>query len=1270
MFQRYLGGFCVAIFIFLAIVVLTTSSLEANEFPSSDAHSASKSLSSGLLSLKSPPDHVYFKRIFEDHDVSVRAVNAIVQDDQGFMWFGTERGLFRYDGYQLTKMGDGNPLTSISNITTLFISPLNRHELWIGSYNQLTIFDLTTYKYTTHDSQNPNGIILPSYYVTSIIRSPEGDIILSTSEGISVIDHTDLGIKHYKKARLVASRQSELVWSLCFDDDGKKLWIGANDGLSVMDWKSKEVTWPSKNVLNGVAYANVNAMHIDKFGELWLATSDGLHRISQDRKQHKKYTHEIDDSSSIRSNIVWDIFEDENSNIWMGTDHGGINVYDRNSEQFRSFTHQPGIATSLSSNTVKTLFVDRSNNVWAGNFPTGVNYFNPSPPAVTYYKQRALHNNSLSHDSVLSLMEDENGKIWIGTDGGGLNILDLTNNHFSYKRRDNHESNSLSSDVILSMLMDSDGEKWLGTYRGGLLRYNAEIDGFDKVFPELESVDGSPLAIWSMTEDHLGRIWLGTQLAGVYVFNKKDKSLKRYLSDPLDPNTLNGNFVFSIHEDTQHNMWFGGVSGLSMLPNGSEKFVRFQVDSNRSDSIAGDVIFSIFEDSKKQMWFGSRTGLSMYLPETNSFQNLTHRNGLASDVIRSIAEDENGNLWVSTDQGISHIDTTNYEIRNHRREIGWLPGPYNNNARLKRKDGTLLFGSIHGLLSVTPKFYTKNTIPPAVVFTDLKLFTETVTPDANNSVLTKAINYTQEIVLNYKQTMFSLDFSALSYEDSNNNQYAYMLEGFDTEWRQIGSKRSAVYTNIDSGTYAFKVRASNNDGVWNNQGATITVIQQPAPWHTWWAYSMYLLCFLGTACWIFFQHTQKLKFERNLQEASNLKLRQLNELKSNFMANTSHELLTPLNGIIGMSELLENKLKNADRDVNDKISLITASGKRLSRLVKDILDFSLISDEKLILKIETVNLRQAISDSIAILLPLSKEKNIKLLNDVEDDIFVCVDSDRLRHILENLMSNALKYSDKGVVRIFCEQADDESLIAVNILDNGIGISEENLSSIFQVFGQIANSDTRLQGGTGLGLALTQKLVELHGGSIYVASVLGAGSQFTFTLKLAETNNKPLKQTSVKENILSVTHTDVFKAKKENGDDVVTQSNGEEKKIILIVDDDMVNRIVLRGMLEMGGFNVIEADSGRTALQQVSERKDISLIVLDIMMPHMDGYQVCRTIRKTHSMRELPIIFFTAKTSEDAYDDGVEAGGNDFLTKPTTTEIMLKKVLSHLPIKAS
>ena len=526
-------------------------------------------------------------------------------------------------------------------------------------------------------------------------------------------------------------------------------------------------------------------------------------------------------------------------------------------------------------------------------------------------------------------------------------------------------------------------------------------------------------------------------------------------------------------------------------------------------------------------------------------------------------------------------------------------------------------------------------------------------------------NSTDELVLDHTHNMFSFEFSALEFRQGLHQEYAYKMEGFDQDWIYVGQERSATFTNLNPGRYTFKVKTGVNNE-WRDDIAQVKVTILPAPWKTPWAYTLYVI--LAVALMVLIANTKIKQVELASEREINRELKNLNNIKDSFLANTSHELRTPLNGIIGIAENLSDHFAGADDYAAHHLHLIASSGKRLANLINDILDYSKLANRNLELYQTPIDMRVITDTVFTLLAPLAANKSIQLINEFTSDTpLVMADENRLQQILINLVGNGIKYSDHGSVRVGMTVKD--AIAEIYVADSGIGIAAEQTEKVFEAFSQIQSSNARQYGGTGLGLAITRQLVELHGGTIRVESSPGQGSRFIFTLALSgEQNRHKLQQQTQYRQSTTADNRKINETDKSISKIKSDKPRNAEDQTILIVDDDPVNRMVLQGMLKLHDYRVLEAENGMQAVEMVQQNPQIDLIIMDVMMPHMTGYDACREIRRTHSFDSMPVLFLTAKKNVDEdIEECFTAGGNDYLTKPVSKHDLLPRVANHLRI---
>jgi signal transduction histidine kinase/WD40 repeat protein/streptogramin lyase/GTPase SAR1 family protein len=825
----------------------------------------------------------------------------------------------------------------------------------------------------------------------------------------------------------------------------------------------------------------------------------------------------------------------------------------------------------------------------------------------------------LSQSSVTCILQDRRGFMWFGTQDG-LNRYD--GYEFRIYRHDPRDISTISDNYIRCIYEDRNGFLWIGTNGGGLNRFDPGRERFTIYKHSINnSISLSHDDVRCIYEDLSGFLWIGTYGGGLNRFERKSFIFTRYMQDTHDYRSLSDNKVSVIYEDHYGVLWLGTSGG----------------------------------------------GLNQMIDrEKGTFRYFREQDGLPSNVINGILEDNQGNLWISTNKGISTFDPKRHIFKNYDVDDGLQSNEFNSGAYFKSRSGEMFFGGINGFNSFFPEFIQGSPLIPPVVITNSLLFNRPATLQWNDrgSPLERVIEETDSITLSHKQNVFSFEFAALDYANPKKNRYSYKLEGWDKYWIYTDSRnRWATYTNLPSDDYIFRVIGSNKDGVWNQRGESIKLKILPPPWRAWWAYTIYIFVLVGIVNSILFVWTQKKKafYERSVAQ----RLQQLDKLKDEFMSNTSHELRTPLNGIIGITESL---LDGAVGPVNEKLaahlSMIATSAKRLTNLVNDILDFSTLRSKELKLFIRPVDLHALTQVVLKLSQPLAGRKKLDLVNAVDPGTpTVAADENRLQQIMHNLLGNAIKFTEAGMVKVAAEVKNDT--MHVSVADTGIGIAREKYEKIFKSFEQAEGSTAKPYGGTGLGLAVTKQLVELHGGKIWVESIVGKGSTFTFTLPLSKekpAQGSPVQVTPAEEiPVFEIPREEPVKDGSELYKAIFTPGNFQ----ILVVDDDPINRQVIRNHLSIQNYTVTEVSSGPETLQALANNPHIDLILLDIMMPRMSGYEVCLEIREKHSQLELPIIFLTAKNHPTDLVTAFNTGGNDFISKPVSRGELLARVQTQL-----
>ena len=1218
-----------------------------------------------------------FTHLMLDSSESVGEVLAITQDNKGFIWVAGKTGLARYDGYRF-YLYQNNPNDNLS-ITSNNVSDVYEDSygvLWAttqgGGAVRLNRKHDNFYRYL-HDPEDPRT--LASNTLRRIYEDDDRNLWFIGTYGVSLYNRetddfkqflTHLDLQNYDFQDLVQiSEQEYLIATI---NEGVILWNRQENTTQRLTPDNTEFSLP---------HATARVLLKDSENRIWVGHESGLSEYLPGKKnfRHIPLPSKFQDQLIIP---IWALVEGADGTLWIGSDGGGVMYHDPTHDEFVTYAPMNS-ESSLTTSVIRTIFIDRAGDLWLGNFPGGINYFDKSNAYVRTYRGFAHDTNNAVINGVWSFIEDEKGNLYVGSDGAGLYYFDRQKGEFSRKSDSINFATVGTPFAVLSLLEDRHGDLWMGSWAQGVSRLNPTT----KKIVNYHSSNTGKLHIpavnfWDILEDHNGDLWFTTMNSGAIRYNYDEETFTHFTHIPNDPNSLTNNVVWSVFQDSKNRLWFATQSGINLYQPDTDNFKNYRNDSNDPTSISVDAVFSFFEDSSNTIWVATDRGLNRFHEESETFSHITSKDGLASDSVVGILEGNNGDLWISTTGGLTQYNPESGAIRNFTTK-NWLQGDsFYRGSYLKLKSGELVFGGINGFSIIDPDEVTSNNFVPPVYITELKIFNETVNANSQGSPLEKDILITDEIELSYKQSMFSLVFTTLNYRVYDDNNYQYMLDGFDNKWLPVTHQNFATFTNLDPGSYTFRVRASNNDGVWSNQEAQLRIRVRSAPWATWWAYTIYILIFLSILLWYVFEQRRKVVHE----QAINQKLREVDKLKDDFLANTSHELRTPINGIVGLAQALKDGAEgDLSKPVNENLTMIVKSGQRLATLVNDILDFSKLQKSELQAENEAFELLPLIEDALKIFGTLSNSNSVRLLNNVSNDFpLVLADPEKIKKVIQKLVGNAIKYTEFGKIEI--SAVEQNNFICLSVSDSGVGIAKENLPKIFESFKQMEDSGIHTKSGTGLGLAVTKYLIELQGGTIDVVSELGKGSTFTVTLpKAPETAVIQKLEGSEDRNhsLQEIEYLSDIDFEPVNNPDGLTQlphfipKNQESDQLpiaqVLVVDDEEVNRMVLRHYMLHKNCIVYEARNGMEALDAIDSDMQFDLVLLDIMMPKISGYKVCEEIRKKFSSTELPVIFVTAKAQMSDMLEGFKVGGNDYINKPVVKDELYARADIHLHLLA-
>ena len=1167
-----------------------------------------------------------FDTITVEQGLSQATVQTVVQDRRGFVWIGTQEGLNRYDGYTF-KVYRRDPDDEFSLpsdwIWTLYEDPDG--DLWVGTNDGgLSRYDPATDGFTSFLDPGSDT----DDRVRAIHKSAPGTVWVGTDAGLKLLDLQTGSFTPFPLADLPDDPGIDQVREIFEDGDGL-LWISIDEGgLVRLDPESREMHRFRHDPENpdSLGSNRVRCVHEDLRGTLWIGLYDGgLDRLDRRTGIFSHQRHDPGDPTSLPHNRVRAFLEDPDGDLWIATD-GGLAHRHAETGRFTTFRHSSIDASSLADNRVLALLRDRGGVMWVGTYG-GASKWNPLSSAFAHHRDDEWTSGRLNGNVVNAITEDIDGALWVATYGVGLNRLDPDSGKFELYAHDSDRPGSVSDNRVMSLLVDRSGTFWLGTLTKGLDRFDRKTETFthyrhDPEDPTSLSANG----VTSIFEDSRGTIWVGTYRGGLNRLDRATGKFVRYANDPQDPASLKDNRVLAIYEDRSRVLWVGTEGGgLNRFDRRTGSFTSFRYDQDDPSSLSSDTAWAIYEDAQRVLWIGTQGGgLNRWDPEDRDagrgvFHRYTQADGLASMSIYAILGDEQGNLWLSSNRGLSRFDPRSNEFKHFDTTHGLQSHEFNFGAYHRGEDGRLYFGGVNGFNAFYPEEILDNPHVPPVVLTDFRR--------ADQEAEAIRISEVDAIELTYKDYFVFFEFAALDFTAPEHNRYMYRLLGFDEDWIDIGTTRRATYTNLSPGNYTLQVRASNNDGVWNDAGASLGVRVHPPPWKTWWAYTLFGLALTGmTATYV---RSQKRRLEH--EAASTRAAQAASRAKSEFLATMSHEIRTPMNGLLGTTELLlQTELSSKQHHLADSAHL---SAKGLLDIVNDVLDFSTIDSGRLKLADVEVDLRDILHEVLEIYAGQAAAKSIEVLLYLPHTLPAALrgDPQRLRQIMANLIGNAVKFTERGEVTVrvtWTEHGSSSIDLRFEVRDTGVGIPPDRMESVFGAFSQADGSMTREYGGTGLGLAICHKLADLMGGKLGVESEPGVGSTFWFDCRLAIGQVEEAA--------------------------APTKANPAGLRALVVTDDNATLQILHHHLTDWQVEHV-SATSVQDGLElvrsSVTSGAGLDLAILDDAMGQDGALNLVRQIKGDPSSSRIEIVMLSAVGQSDHVASTAGGGIQTYLTKP-------------------
>lgn len=1173
--------------------------------------------------------HYYFSHITGENGLSQSNVKAIIQDSYGFMWFGTKNGLNRYDGTSIRTMDCDDPIARKGdhNISALYEDAERR--LWVGTDKGVYLYNPVTEVFTFLDILSDEGLQM-SNWVSEIQSDLSGNIwIVIPNQG--VFRYKDKKLYHYYITEK-ENYNSDNPECICVRKNGE-VWVGVNRaGLFLYEAKTDSfrqyITDKDGNSLKGE-----NIYSICEYGDcIVVAVHEG---------ELKKFNISANTLSNVHApgvhySLLRDVVCYDDRLLWVGT-QAGLFVIDESENKVIHIGEDSMHPYGLSDKAVFVIYKDREEGMWLGTLFGGVNYLPGRKLAFEKYVPLSSPH-SLSSKRIRELTEDASGQIWVGTEDGGLNVLDPKTGWVKQIGQEvNRKNNRLNTLAVCA----NPEEIWCGLFKKGM--DIVHLPSHTVTHYSGKELNLEEESVYALCRDRQGQTWLGNAW-GLSVAAPGSKHFERV-------EQLGYFWVYDIFEEKEGSLWIASMGrGVYRYDPSTGSFTHYMNEPGNRVSLSSNSVSGIMQDSKGSIWFSTdRGGICRYNRETDDFTTYSIKDGFPDDVAYTILEDRQGNLWFGTNRGLVKFNPDTKAVRVYTRSDGLLGNQFNYKSALKSTAGKFYFGSIDGLIAFDPEQTVESDFTPPVYITRFSIYDKEIRVNTAHSPLTKSIIVTDKIELSHDQSNLSFDFVALSYAAPEANQYTYRMDPVDKNWIRANSNHTITYSKLPPGKYTLYVQAANDDTVWKQAGTSLDIVILPPWWASRMAYLIYVIivvCFIGSAfCW--YKRKKDRQMKENLKLFEIKKEKELYSAKIEFFTEIAHEVRTPLTLINGpLESILEMDIKDAK--ITHNLQVMAQNTKRLLELTRQLLDFRKVGASKFLMDFVMVDITRLLTETVSRFEPtiLQQKKEVSL-HIPEADFRVAIDKEAVTKILSNLLSNALKYSFHA---IDVELIRERTSFSIRVTSDGDRIPSELGQRIFEPFYQIHTSENSAS-GAGIGLPLARSLAELHQGHL-VLDTQAALNTFILTLPLHQEKVIYLEDNAPEDEYI----------RPEEAQEAAADISMKECTLLLVEDNESMQSFIAEKL--QNTFTVETALNGLEALEILKSRS-VDLVISDIMMPQMDGMELCRTVKQDMELSHIPFIFLTAKNDLESKINGLKAGAEAYVEKPFSFSYLRTQILSLL-----